>query len=320
LEGKRVSPCTRCYKIEDAGGISFRQRNNDEWQEKIGHIVSPELSYYDIRNDNLCNLACRICHPGASSQLEKEYKKLNWPIEPTTRFNKMSEIVNYNTVRSMQIAGGEPTLMPEFKLFLEKAIAKNKTDIDLKIITNGTNLNKEYISLLSNFKNIEFGVSLDGYDQINKYIRWPTNWQTLTQNIDKMFDLTDNVFFCVCVNIWNVANLSQLIGFLEERWPRPLILMNEAVPVNGVDITPWNYPDKARAIEELKKLYQSYSYINEEFFRNKVDYFINNMQSSTLVSEKLQRFFEYNDSLDQSRGIALIDYIPELEACRTYIK
>jgi len=35
--------------------------------------------------------------------------------------------------------------------------------------------------------------------------------------------------------------------------------------------------------------------------------------------EKLKAFFEFNDKLDQSRNIKLIDYIPELEAARKLV-
>ena len=36
--------------------------------------------------------------------------------------------------------------------------------------------------------------------------------------------------------------------------------------------------------------------------------------------EKLCNFFYYNDTLDRVRGSKLVEYIPELEECRKYIK
>jgi hypothetical protein len=39
----------------------------------------------------------------------------------------------------------------------------------------------------------------------------------------------------------------------------------------------------------------------------------------SLDLEKLKTFFEFNDKLDQSRNIKLVDYIPELEAARKLI-
>ena len=47
------------------------------------------------------------------------------------------------------------------------------------------------------------------------------------------------------------------------------------------------------------------------------DYYSNGPQCNI---EDLREFFEFNDQLDQARGSKLGDYIPELEACRTFIK
>ena len=35
--------------------------------------------------------------------------------------------------------------------------------------------------------------------------------------------------------------------------------------------------------------------------------------------DTLKTFFEFNDTLDKSRNIKLVDYIPELEECRKLI-
>jgi hypothetical protein len=56
-----------------------------------------------------------------------------------------------------------------------------------------------------------------------------------------------------------------------------------------------------------------------DIFKNKLDYFISKINTTTIDIEKLKKFFDYNDLLDQSRNVKLTDYIPELEACRSYI-
>jgi hypothetical protein len=56
-----------------------------------------------------------------------------------------------------------------------------------------------------------------------------------------------------------------------------------------------------------------------DIFKNKLDYFISKINTTTIDIEKLKKFFDYNDLLDQSRNVKLIDYIPELESCRSYI-
>lgn len=323
LAGVPVDQCQNCYKIEESGGESFRQRDTIEWFDKLG-ITSPEqaqveLIYYDIRNDNTCNLSCRICHPGASSQLEKEYKLLNWPVTVADRKTQLSEIIDYHTIQRLYVAGGEPTIMPEFKLFLEKAILHGRTDCELRIITNGTNLNKNILELLKQFNNIEFTVSIDGFDQVNRYIRWPSDWATLVKNIHELYKLTDRVSFNTTVSIWNIHCLSDLVFFLESEYNQPLIMLNEAFnPQPHAEVTPWNFPDHALAIGDLEKLRSSQSYAIDPSFVDRVEYFINRLQTTEFNPNNLAEFFKYNDALDHSRKIHLKDFLPELENCRQY--
>jgi hypothetical protein len=80
LAGERIPHCQNCYTYEDGGAESSRIRDTQDWIKKLNltsiEDLAPELVYYDIRNDNLCNLSCRMCNPQFSSQLVKEYKTL----------------------------------------------------------------------------------------------------------------------------------------------------------------------------------------------------------------------------------------------------
>ena len=84
---------------------------------------------------------------------------------------------------------------------------------------------------------------------------------------------------------------------------------------------PTTFPYKEIALEDLNKLTNSVFYKNDlSGFKSKVDYYIKVMESSRLDLDALKTFFDYNDALDQARGIKLIDYIPELEQARLLIK
>jgi sulfatase maturation enzyme AslB (radical SAM superfamily) len=323
LNGEPIPQCTNCYNIEKNNLQSFRIRDTTEWLEKLNiknfDEVIPNLIYYDIRNDNLCNLSCRMCHPGASSQLEKEYTQLGWSILPASRRSQLSEIVNYDTIQQLYIAGGEPTLMPEFKKFLKKAIEYNRTDIHLRIITNGTNVNREILSLLKNFKTIDITVSLDGYDQVNRYIRWPSDWDTIDKNIDKLKSLTHNISFNATVSIWNITSISKLVKYLESKFDHPTIFLNEVMRSGKINFSAANFPNKQLALDDLTLLKNTRTYQNEYYFKDKVDYLITQMQNTQVNIKDLQDFFDYNDALDKSRNIKLQDYIPELEECKHWI-
>ena len=322
LAGERVPHCKKCYAYEDGGADSTRIRDTTEWVEKL-NLVKPddlrtELIYYDIRNDNLCNLSCRMCNPQFSSQIAKEYKELGWfhPAEP--RSFGFNSVVDMATVQKIYVAGGEPSLMPEFRTFLKRAIEAGRTDIDIRISTNATNLNKEYRELLSQFSNLNIICSIDGHDQVNKYIRWPADWPTIVENIKGLYELTPHISVNVTVSIWNISRLSELIEFFDANFEYPMILLGN---VNWPPEQKFEtFPNKAVALADLERIKLSRSYKTNPVLRARVRYFIDILEKSTVDLDDLKKFFEYNDALDQVRGVKLGDYIPELEATRSLLK
>ena len=321
LAGERIPHCKECYNYEDRGADSSRLRDTAEWVRKLNiekvEDVPTELMYYDIRNDNLCNLSCRMCNPQFSSQLAKEYKMLGWIWTPEPKSFSFSEVVDLDTCKKIYVAGGEPSLMPEFRTFLKKAIDAGKTDIEIRMNTNATNLNKEYRDMLSQFSGLNIVCSIDGFDQINRYIRWPADWDTIVENVHGLRAITPNVAFNVTVSIWNIANLSKLVFFLEKEFPGGLILLNRVFhPPMQMFHT---FPNKDLALADLELLKQSNHYAQDDSFRGKVDYFIAELVEAPLNLPALEEFFDYNDTLDESRGVELKDFIPELDACRAYL-
>jgi sulfatase maturation enzyme AslB (radical SAM superfamily) len=202
-----------------------------------------------------------MCHPGASSQLVKEYQRIGWTVIDTSRQVRLSEIIDYTTVEKVIVAGGEPTIMPEFQTFLTRALEHERSDIELMIITNATNVNPRVFELLSQFTNVQFTVSIDGYDQVNRYIRWPSDWVTLTRNIHRLRTITEQVCFSVCASIWNISNLSQLVKFLDTEYNVPVILFNEAMnPRDDAEVSPFLFPNKELALADLELCKQSKNY------------------------------------------------------------
>lgn len=321
LAGERVQHCNRCYAYEDAGADSSRQHETEHWFEKM-NVSQPdqmpiELCYYDIRNDNLCNLSCRMCNPQFSTQLAKEYAEIGWGFPEDPKSYGFTQVVDFKTVKKIYVAGGEPSLLPEFRKFLTLAIEHGRTDIEIRMNTNVTNLNKDYRELLSKFNNLDIVCSIDGFDQINKYIRWPADWDTIVENVHSLRALTERVAVNVTVGIWNISNLSRLVKFMEQEFPKICILLNENYNPNQNAIV---FPDKDLAIADLELLRNTSNYRSNPLFKSKVDFYIKNMQLATINQPALEKFFEFNDTLDRSRGINLASYIPELEHCRRYIK
>ena len=96
--------------------------------------------------------------------------------------------------------------------------------------------------------------------------------------------------------------------------------MSFAIISDIVDISPYQFPDKETVLKKLKGITTLDVYLNDFTVQSKIDELIDYFETKHTVDlPKLQEFFNYNDKLDTSRNIKLIDYIPELEECRKYL-
>ena len=94
-----------------------------------------------------CNLACRYCYAtfqATSGSL------------PLADWQALLDLINVAGVRRVNFSGGEPTLHPELTGMLRHA---RSVGLQTSIISNGTRLNAEMISLLD-----LVGVTLDSRD------------------------------------------------------------------------------------------------------------------------------------------------------------
>ena len=190
LAGEKLDQyCKICYDLEDKEIISHRITNTVEWANRLGIKNINDLSnladpiFYEIRSSNQCNLMCRMCNPDWSSLVEKENQKLKIFNNGKFQYTGFDHI-NIDKVEKLYVAGGEPTIMPELYKFLEDCIEKKKTNFEIQLNTNAVSLNKKFKSLLKHFDNFNFEISVDGYGLVNQYVRWPTNWDKLVNNID----------------------------------------------------------------------------------------------------------------------------------------
>ena len=71
--------CTRCYEQEESGFFSGRRSANKHHGHHIKKLESNpfEMTYWDVRFSNLCNLRCRSCGHIFSSQWYQD--QASWP-------------------------------------------------------------------------------------------------------------------------------------------------------------------------------------------------------------------------------------------------
>jgi hypothetical protein len=326
LAGEKTDLCQYCYQEEEFGGVSQRQSYTKEWAFRLNLksyddvVKNTKLVRYEIFLGNYCNLQCRSCAPGSSNLIDNEYVALGLTKNKIgIKTQNLLDKIDLDNIQELHVDGGEPSINQDFLNFLKHCISIKKTDFEILINTNGVALTKEFISLIKQFKNTKMIISIDGFDQVNQYIRWPTNWEKLIRNIQTLTSTLSpfSCFFNTTLSIYNVSQLYSLYKFLDHLYPTARFAINSlATPSN---LQPWNFPDKQIALENLNKIKNLKKYHTDKFFANDINGIIQRLETSTSDMAQLADFFKFNDILDRSRNVKLSDYIPELDKCRFFL-
>lgn len=245
LAGQPVEACNQCYQQESMGRDSLRQSTNRlligqistiDLTKDDGHLDQFHLSYWDIRYNNLCNLACRSCGPSASSSWHQPAVELGLidasrpPILIAGRDNNdiFEQIVQHiGHVKQIYFAGGEPSMIDKFYDILELLDAHGRNDVNLAYNMNMSRLSLKKRSLLNlwqRFPNISIGASLDGEYQRGEYLRQGLKWKQVVNNRLMMQDLCPHINFYISAttSILNVLHLPDFHqSWVEQKLIRP---------------------------------------------------------------------------------------------------
>lgn len=331
IRGERVPEhCGFCYRQEDAGRLSPRQSEVTEWVQRLDIDTVEQLqqlphpAYYDIRPSNRCNLQCRMCNPDDSHLIAKEYKLLgiDWPgsqLLDAPKHYVGFDVVDLDTVQKLSVAGGEPSIMVEFYEFLQQCIDRGRTDFEISITTNANRFSEKFKSLLSNFSNINFIVSIDGYQDLNHYIRYPSEWNNIVTNMQYLQSQGRLFSTHTTISIYNVSALHDIFEFMDREFPG--VIADWDFVENPDYMSPFAWPDQDSALASLHKVIHTQCYKNAgAMFRDRIDALIDWFENQHHIQTvDLWQFFQINDKLDQSRNIRLIDHVPVLDKYRSVV-
>ena len=251
LAGEIPASCTKCFQEEKLGVVSKRIWETGTWQQEgidIPELIKqteedgtvPEnLVYLDLRLGHTCNLKCVMCSPHDSSLWVADHKKIypsfkhielkkqmdwdkksfnnKWHENPDFWKEMYAQIPN---LKQVYFAGGEPLLIKEHNTFLEEIIRQGYADkILVRYNTNGLLVNDEIIELWKKFKKVKVGFSIDAVGERNWYIRYPSDWDTIVQNLHMLDNTPDNiqVSIATAIQILNIKNLPELAKWKVEQ-------------------------------------------------------------------------------------------------------
>jgi MoaA/NifB/PqqE/SkfB family radical SAM enzyme len=369
LEGKIPASCSKCYEEERQGVVSKRVWETGTWiqdgidvpelikQTQEDGTVPDKLVYLDLRLGHTCNLKCVMCSPHDSSQWVGEHKKIyplfqtkelkeqmqwdrksfnnKWHENPDFWKEMYSQIPN---LKQVYFAGGEPLMIREHKWFLEEIIRQGYADkILVRYNTNGLLVDDNIIELWKQFKLVKVGFSIDATDIKNWYIRYPSDWNTIVNNLHKLDNTPDNiqVSIATAIQILNIKHLPEFAKWKIEQKFKKINLQNvmEGMEAGGgivnmhlLYIPTWLsirvLPSEDK--EEVRRKFAEFATWLYENYRQDEGFWKTNpygwkrwqavldFMDSEDHTDQLPAFREYINTLDQSRGTNFNSVFPEL--------
>ncbi len=232
LKGIKDERCSLCWKLESLGLQSKRLHDGNRYLEKtLERLKTDSVAFqplsWDIKLGSHCNLKCRMCDSVTSTALMMESISQGWEereaglayskatgdlLKYPDFYNELKLIIPF--AEEVYFLGGEPTLIESHLSLLDFAIetdaAKNMT---VRWSTNLSFFDDRFINRAAQFKKVVIDCSIDGYAEINEYIRPPSKWEKTNATIDQIKEKLPNAFLKdVCtVQIYNIFEIEKLV-------------------------------------------------------------------------------------------------------------
>lgn len=337
LSGIEPESCHRCFLQEKHSDHSNRTRMNEHFKHKFsvvdetnddGSLERMNLVYWDFRFSNICNFKCRSCGPQLSSGWYEDSKKLlgklpddcNFPSSKIDLWEQLQPQFEY--VEEIYFAGGEPLLMEEHYLILEKLIELGKTDVRIRYNTNLSRLQykkKNVLDYWNKFSNVEIWASLDSFKERAEYIRKGTNWQQIENNINLIKSNCPHVNFNISAtlgvyNAYDIVNFVEYIisnGFVEKN--KYMLNMIQTPEYLRIQTLPAHYK------KDLTEIYQNFidktgCDHTKQMFTSLISY-----MNSEDYTRYLPDLIQHIDQLDSIRNENFKEVFPEYERLQEYV-
>jgi len=335
--------CGRCYEQEESGFFSGRKSANKHHGHNVTRVAATdatgqtdqfEMTYWDLRFSNLCNLSCRSCGHIFSSSWYKDQTVLagpawaikNKPLNYAGRFatDMWEQLIEHiDHVEQIYFAGGEPLMMEEHYLILEELERRGRFDVRLIYNTNFTQTrlkDRTVFDYWRKFDSVAVGASLDASGLRGEYIRKGTKWATVEANRREMMSVCPKVDFYISPTL-SIMNAMHLPDFHRD-WVEKGLIRPQDLNVNilqdpaylRVDIAPAEYKQQIQArFEQHLEWLRPLDKLNRATvgFESAIT-FMNGTDNTQL----LDTFWRKTTELDAIRKENILDVMPELKALK----
>lgn len=351
IADKPSKACSRCIDEEKAGNPwTLRKHLNNQFFDlhfdkvhetnEDGSHDNPEILYWDIRFNNLCNMKCRTCSVEFSSQWYEDsvssfgYEGPAYKGLPKDFWDKSLKYLD--KVEYAYFAGGEPLITEEHYKMLDHWLSVGNTKIKIDYTTNFSKMNlrnKHVFDYWNKFENVNVGASLDDNWERAEYLRKGTKWIDIVNNRKQMIkECPDTRFFLSStVSIYNALHFPDF----HKEWLEEGLVDPHDINITFLTEPNWlstqNMPKAYK--EKVERRWRDHiDYLNKNYYTDRDisiyedpevlniwESVLNYMNGYDQPDEEMITTFVHNTQwLDRFREEYWLDAFPELEILKKY--
>jgi sulfatase maturation enzyme AslB (radical SAM superfamily) len=355
LAGESPAGCVECAAMEQHQKISGRQRQllkvgvrveqfektlvSSPWFDTFTADTFNQLPQdWQIDLGNYCNSACVFCSPSNSSRLAQEWQTIgliknlppnNWTDNQDLIERFVGTLSQSPHIRYLHFIGGETVITPAFKTILQALVRAglNRT-ATIGFTTNLTVWDSQVIDLLKQFHGVNLGMSIESFDVVNDYVRWPGKLPMVLEILDKWQEVAQQHSWLMQLRTTpTLFTVGSLLSVYDYAWSRRISVESCNFLTEPAFMRPSVLPASYRQpiIDRMQSWLNQHSVSgdtvinirnpNVSQLQNYQDLqsYVNYLRDMPDESNRLPELIAFLKRIEAVRGNSILTYLPEYE-------
>jgi hypothetical protein len=232
-------------------------------------------------------------------------------------------------IRYLHFIGGETVITPAFKTILQALVRAglNRT-ATIGFTTNLTVWDSQVIDLLKQFRGVNLGMSVETFDVVNDYVRWPSKLPVVLENLDRWQEVAQQHSWLMQLRTTpTLFTVGALLSVYDYTWTRRISVESCNFLTEPAFMRPSVLPASYRQpiIDRMQSWLNQHSVSgdtvinirnpNVSQLQNYQDLqsYVNYLRDMPDESNRLPELIAFLKRIEAVRGNSILTYLPEYE-------